>query len=96
MWPTQFEAIFGVGYYYKSPCKMEPSKCRLKPGVKVAYTSRLSTWVYTLAYSLVLKNFKELVLMYNYGSQKHETVKKIGQRTAGSFMKINGFFKKVF
>jgi hypothetical protein len=55
------------------------------------YLSVINLGIYILAYSLVLKNFKELILIYNYGSQKHETVKKIGQRTAGSFMKINGF-----
>jgi hypothetical protein len=43
------------------------------------YLSVINLGIYILAYSLVLKIFKELVLIYTYGSQKHEKVKESGR-----------------
>jgi hypothetical protein len=59
---------------------MEPSKMQAQTWCEGGiYLSVINLGIYILAYSLVLKIFKELVLIYNYGSQKHEKVKELGR-----------------
>ncbi len=76
---------------------MEPSKCRLKPGVKVAYTSRLSTWVYiyllTHWFLKILKNWFWYITMV---LKNMKPSRKLGREPLVLSWKSMGFKKRFF